>query len=120
MEKQELELLESKLQEKGYKQYYNSKYSDNTAYEYMKSFEGEDYDEEGYLVIYQVWDFERYRPGMGYGVSVVVMPETPTDLGRRDLLLDYRNYQLAQIDKIEQIAKNFYDFILEQDKLFSL
>lgn len=119
MEKQELELLESKLQERGYKQYYNSKYSDSTAYEYMKSFEGEDYNETGYLVIYQVWDFERYRSGMGYGVSVVVMPATPIDSGRRDLLLDYRDKDLAQIDKIEQIAKNFYDFILEQDKLFS-
>jgi len=118
MEKQELELLESQLQERGYKQYFNSKYDNNAAYDYIKSFKDEDYDEIEYQVIYQVWDFERYRPGMGYGVSVVVLPATPFNLGRRDLLLDYRNKDLVQIDKIEQIAKRFYDFILEQDKLF--
>lgn len=114
MTKEVLDNFEEKLIEHGYKKITVGKATSTDEYEYYKAFY--DYDDElKYQIFFEIWNFEKYQPNAGYGVSVTIIPDSVRNyVGRRDLKLstDYCLY----VKTVEKVASAFYDMIIKTDE----
>ena len=121
MQKSDIEKVESKLEKCGYKKITSCKANMDDEYEWFKPFYYPDRDDWGervikYQIFFEFWNFDKYLPGEGWGISVTIMPDScEEDVGRRDLELsvDWAD----DIERVEKVAEKFYEFIREMDKL---
>lgn len=117
------EKFEQGLAERGYKKITQAKSEGRDDYEYYKAFYKDDEDAEyrlKYQIFFEFWDWTKYRkdgpPGFEWSVSLCIMPEScENDVGRRDLHIccDW----VTNVDKVERVAAEYYDFITKMDKI---
>ena len=117
MTAQELKEFETKLSSAGYKKITSCKATETDDYEYFKAFYTNDWKNGEwekrltYQIFFEIWDFEKYREGEGYLVSVTIMPEScNNNVGRRDLKLsvDWN----TNIERVEKAAEEFYHLLV--------
>lgn len=111
---QEITELERTLEACGYRKIYQAKAHLDDDYEWAKAFRDDD-GELRYQTFFQFWNFEKYQTSAGWSVSVAILPNSLDGLGRRDLQL-YTNWS-TNIDKVERVAAEYYDFITKMDKI---
>ena len=73
-----------------------------------------------FQIFFEFWDWTKYRkdgpPDFEWSVSLCIMPEScENDVGRRDLHISCD--WVTNIDKVERVAAEYYDFITKVDKL---
>ena len=114
MDIKQLQKFEKALAKRGYKRITSAKAEQSDDYEYYKAFK----DEEGelkYQIFFEFWDWEQFRIGDGYSVSVTIIPEsTKNNVGRRDLKLSVD--WATNIVRVEICGEEFYNFIRRIDK----
>ena len=109
---EDIEKLEKTLEERGYKQIGCCKVTENDDYEWYKAFRDEN-GELKYQIFFEIWDFRKYG-AEHIGVSVTVMPDSVKDgVGRRDLKLSVT--WTDDIERVEETAEKFYDFVKSID-----
>lgn len=123
MTTEDKEKFEQALADRGYKKITQAKSQSEDDYEYYKAFYKDDPDAEYWLkyqIFFQFWDWMKYRqdglPDFEWSVSIAILPESCENyVGRRDLLLtvDWS----TNIDKVERVAAEYYDFITKMDKI---
>lgn len=117
--------LEKNLVKKGYKKitqacYGQTQYDED--YDYYKPFYNK--DKLLYQIFYRVWDYtternNRIRSIVGehlYGVEIAVLPqcnETRCDL--QNIFVEETTYEY--IERMEQVSKNFYNFLKKNKML---
>ena len=116
--------LESELEERGYRRITGCKAELRDDYEYYKAFYYPINDDGERMLKYQIffefWDFTKYgradiTPENGFSVSICIMPESCRgEVGRRDLQLSVDWWD--KVDKIEDLAENYYEFITKYDE----
>ena len=114
MTKEDKEKFEQALADRGYKKITQAKAELNDDYEWYKAFRDKDC-ELLYQTFFCFWDFEKYRNGAGWSVSIIIMPNSIDNLGRRDLSMSVD--WSTNIDKVERVAAEYYDFITKMDKI---
>ena len=113
---EEIQSFEKDLESRGYRKITATKATANDEFEWYKPSYCENREEWElrYQIFFQFWNFEKYQKGLGWSVSVMVMPEsTINDVGRRDLELSVD--WAMDIDRVERCAEKFYDFVREID-----
>lgn len=123
MTKEDKEKFEQALADRGYKKITQAKAEASDDYECYKAFYKDDKDAEyrlKYQIFFQFWDWEKYRrnnpPDFAWSVSIAILPEScENHVGRRDLLLSVD--WSTNIDKVETVAAEYYDFITKMDKI---
>ena len=117
MNKEELDILETRLQERGYKKF-TSALSSNESWGWFKTIRktdgenGNDSD-DGCMIEYRVWDYTSYfRPeepaySKPYGVDVLLLMSGSS---RVDLMMTSCD---LDIDFVEGVASKFFDFCKE-------
>ena len=113
---EETKLFESQLLAKGYRYIHSGKAEYHDDYEYYKAYyvKTSDNREVAYQIFFCFWNFEKYQPGAGYSVSIIVMPDSCTDdVGRRDLHLSVDWFN--DIERVEKCAASFYIWISKID-----
>ena len=117
MNKEELDILETRLQERGYRKF-TSALSSNESWGWFKTIRKTDNEDgnnsdNGCLVEYRVWDYTSYLRPEGpvnlkpYGVDVLLLMSGSS---RVDLMMTSCN---IDIDYVEDIATKFFDFCKE-------
>ena len=116
MNKEELDILETRLQERGYKKF-TSALSSNESWGWFKTIrktDGENgNDSDGCMIEYRVWDYTPYfRPeelagSKPYGVDVLLLMSGSS---RVDLMMTSCD---IDIDFVEGVASKFFDFCKE-------
>ena len=116
MNKDELDILETRLQERGYRKF-TSALSSNESWGWFKTIrktEGENgNDSDGCMIEYRVWDYTPYfRPeepagSKPYGVDVLLLMSGSS---RVDLMMTSCD---IDIDFVEGVASKFFDFCKE-------
>lgn len=108
---EEKENLEAILKSKGYRKIESCKITHDDDYEWYKAFY--DKDELLYQIFFEFWDWTKYGENH-WGVSVTISPEScRNDVGRRDLALSVDWNQ--DVERMERLAKDFYEFITKHD-----
>ena len=116
MNKDELDILETRLQERGYRKF-TSALSSNESWGWFKTIrktDGENgNDSDGCMIEYRVWDYTPYfRPeepagSKPYGVDVLLLMSGSS---RVDLMMTSCD---IDIDFVEGVASKFFDFCKE-------
>ena len=106
--------FESKLDSAGYKKIMSCKANLDDDYEWYKAFRDKD-GERLYQIFFCFWNFEKYKDGVGWSVSVSIMPNSLNDLGRRDLEMSVD--WSTNLNKVEKAAEMFYETIRKIDVL---
>ena len=120
MHLKEIREFEGRLESYGYRKITSCKAKDRDDFEWYKAFYSGEKDENDedillYQVFFEFWNFMKYGGGH-WGISVTVLPESVrNNAGRRDLELSVD--WLTDIDKVEEVAKGFYEFISKFDKI---
>lgn len=123
MTTEDKEKFEQGLAESGYKKIKQAKVEASDDYECYKAFYKDDPDAEyrlKYQIFFEFWDWTKYRkdgpPDFEWSVSLCIMPEScENDVGRRDLHISCD--WVTNVDKVERVAAEYYDFITKMDKL---
>lgn len=121
MTKEDKEKFEQALADRGYKKITQAKSQSDDDYEYYKAFYKDDPDAEyrlKYQIFFQFWDWEMFcfEPDFVWSVSLCIIPEScENDVGRRDLHISCD--WVTNVDKVERVAEEYYDFITKTDKI---
>ena len=109
MNQNELSVFENRLIDKGYKKIYSAKYDPDDDYEYYIPVRDPETGDLKYQIFFEFWNFEKYKTDAGWSVSLTIMPESVSGLGRRDLNISAD--WITDIEKVELLAMQFYNFI---------
>ena len=109
MTKQELELFEKRLQERGY----NKQSAHNRAdYAWMKSVGQSKYEESrcNYIIIFSIYDFTKFNHAVNnpYSLQPSILLSRTID-ERYDLEITSHNVRY-DIDKVESLAESFLEW----------
>lgn len=121
MTQEEYNKFKFKLEKRGYKQYPSI---NNADYAYYKSFGKSTHEEDrsNYQICFDIYDFgkyanrEPYFVKNPYGVTPLVLMSRSIN-ERIDLTLSHIGIEDNEIDKIEQLAESFYQWVEKEIKI---
>ena len=112
MKLKEWQSFEKELLDRGYRKWTSALYGEEDFDMSKKIIVDDNQDNsKEYVIIFKFWDFEKYREGMGYTVSVAIMPHFD---GRADMLI---STDVTDIKRIEEIAEHYYQLVVKEFNL---